>query len=129
MIIDTSAVIAILWDEPERGAFNDAIVHAGVRQMSTATFVEASLAVESSRGYDGLRDFDLFIATAGIELVPVDVDQARIAREAFHRYGRGRSPAGLNYGDCFAYALAKATGLPLLFKGGDFSQTDIEPAA
>jgi ribonuclease VapC len=128
MIIDTSAIIAILRDEPERRAFNDAIARAGTRSMSTATFVEASMVMESTGGYNGLRDFDLFIATAGIELVPVDADQAQIAREAFRRYGKGRSPAGLNYGDCFSYALAKATGLPLLFKGADFARTDVESA-
>jgi ribonuclease VapC len=86
------------------------------------------MVMESTRGYNGLRDFDLFIAAAGIELVAVDADQAQIAREAFRRYGKGRSPAGLNYGDCFSYALAKATGLPLLFKGADFARTDIESA-
>lgn len=128
MILDTSAIIAILWDEPERSAFNDAISRAGTRQMSAATFVEASIVIEASRGYEGLRDFDLFIAAAGVELTPVDAEQAQVAREAFRKYGKGRDPAGLNYGDCFSYALAKVTGLPLLFKGGDFSRTDIQPA-
>jgi len=126
--IDTSAIIAILWDEPERGAFNDAIAQAGKRQMSAATFVEASMVIEASRGYEGLRDFDLFVAAAGIELVPVDAEQAQLARQAFHNYGKGHHTAGLNYGGCFSYALAKATGLPLLFKGDDFLQTDIEAA-
>jgi ribonuclease VapC len=87
------------------------------------------MVVEASRGYEGSRDFDLFLAAAGIEIVPVDADQAEIARQAFRNYGKGRNPAGLNYGDCFSYALAKTTGLPLLFKGDDFSQTDIERAA
>lgn len=129
MIIDTSALIAILRDEPERGAFNDAIARSGTCQISAATFVEASIVVETSRGYDGARDLDLLIATAGIEIAPVDAEQARIARQAFRQYGKGQSAAGLNYGDCFSYALAKATGLPLLFKGNDFSQTDLEAAA
>jgi ribonuclease VapC len=129
MIIDTSAIIAILWDEPERNAFNEAIAQAALCQMSAATFVEAAMVVEASRGYEGSRDFDLFLAAAGIEIVPVDADQAEIARQAFRNYGKGRNPAGLNYGDCFSYALAKITGLPLLFKGDDFSQTDIERAA
>jgi ribonuclease VapC len=128
VIIDTSALIAILWDEPERSAFNKAIAQAGTRQMSAATFVEASIVIEASRGYEGLRDFDLFVAAAGIGLAPVDPEQAQIAREAFRKYGKGRNPAGLNYGDCFSYALAKVTGLPLLFKGDDFSQTDIQSA-
>jgi ribonuclease VapC len=75
-----------------------------------------------------LRDFDLFIMSAGIELVPVDADQAHIARQAFRQYGKGRHRAALNFGDCFSYALAKATGLPLLFKGTDFAQTDLQIA-
>ena len=129
MILDTSAIVAILWDEPERSAFTDAIARAGTCHMSAATFVEASIVIETSRGYEGLRDFDLFVAAVGIQLVPVDAEQAQIAREAFRKYGKSRHPAGLNYGDCFSYALARASGLPLLFKGSDFSQTDIESAA
>jgi ribonuclease VapC len=128
VILDSSALIAILRDEPERGAFNEAIAQAATRQMSVATFVETSIVIEASRGYEGLRDFDLFVAAAGIELAAVDAEQAQIAREAFRTYGKGRHAAGLNFGDCFSYALAKATGLPLLFKGDDFSRTDIEPA-
>lgn len=128
MIIDTSAIVAILSDEPERRAFNEAIDEADSCLISAATFVEASIVIESSRGYDGLRDFDLFMATAGIQIVPVDEEQAQAAREAFRRYGKGRHPAALNYGDCFSYALAETSGLPMLFKGGDFSQTDIRPA-
>lgn len=128
MIIDTSAVIAILSDEPERKVFNQAIERADVCLMSTVTFVEASIVIETSRGYDGMRDFDLILAIASIELVPVDVEQANVARQAFRQYGKGRHAAGLNFGDCFAYALSKTTGLPLLFKGKDFAKTDVEPA-
>ena len=128
MVIDTSAILAILRDEPERRAFNEAIESADPRLMSAASFVEASVVIETRRGYEGLRDFDLFMARAGIELAPVDADQAHIARQAFREYGKGRHPAGLNFGDCFSYALARAAGLPLLFKGNDFSQTDIAPA-
>jgi ribonuclease VapC len=128
MVIDTSAIVAILGDEPERRAFNEAIEKASPCLMSTASFVEASIVLENSRGYDGLRDFDLFVAGAGIELVSVDADQAHIARQAFRQYGKGRHPAALNFGDCFSYALARTTGLPLLFKGSDFSQTDIPSA-
>ena len=128
MVIDTSAILAILRDEPERRAFNEAIESADPRLMSAASFVEASVVIETRRGYEGLRDFDLFMARAGIELAPVDADQAHIARQAFREYGKGRHPAGLNFGDCFSYALARAEGLPLLFKGNDFAQTDIEPA-
>lgn len=126
MVIDTSAILAILQDEPERRAFNEAIEVAETRLMSTATFVEASIVVETRLGYDGLRDLDLFVARASIQLVPVDVEHARIARQAFRRFGRGRQTAGLNFGDCFSYALAKAIGSPLLFKGNDFSKTDLE---
>jgi ribonuclease VapC len=128
MVIDTSAIIAILNNEPERRLFGEAIENAETCIMSTASFVEASLVIESSRGYDGLRDFDLLVARAGIELAPVDAEQATLAREAFRRYGKGRHPAALNFGDCFSYALAKALDLPLLFKGADFARTDIESA-
>ena len=125
MVIDTSALIAILQDEPERGSFNQAIEAADKRAMSVASFVETSMIIESRFGPDGIRDLDLFIAKAGIELVPVDVEQAHIARNAFREYGKRRHPAGLNYGDCFAYALAKMLDKPLLFKGTDFSLTDV----
>ncbi len=128
MVVDTSAVIAVLTGEPERRAFMEAIERANQCLISAASFVEASIVIECSRGYDGLRDLDLFIATAGIEIVPVDSEQAYLAREAFRRYGKGRHPAGLNYGDCFSYALAKARELPLLFKGRDFPATDISAA-
>jgi ribonuclease VapC len=128
VIIDTSAIIAILTDEPERRSFNGAVEKADVCLLSTAGFVEVSLVMENSRGYEGLRDFDLWMAAAGIELAPVDADQAHIARQAFRQYGKGRHPAGLNFGDCFSYALAKATGFPLLFKGEDFKRTDIQAA-
>src|ERR1700722_8290504 len=128
MIIDTSAIIAILNDEPERRFFNEASEKSDVCLLSTAGFVEASIVMENNRGYEGLRDFDLWMATAGIELAPVDADQAQIARQAFRQYGKGGHPATLNFGDCFSYALAKATGFPLLFKGEDFTKTDIQAA-
>ena len=128
MIIDTSAIIAILNDEPERRVFNEAIERSDICLLSAASFLEASIVIENNRGYEGLRDFDLWMATAGIELAPVDADQAQIARQAFRQYGKGRHPAALNFGDCFSYALAKATGFPLLFKGEDFTKTDIQAA-
>ena len=96
--------------------------------MSAATFVETSMVVESRFGPDGLRVLDLFISKAGIGLVPVDTDQAYIARQAFQKFGKGRHPAALNFGDCFSYALAKSLGMPLLFKGNDFALTDIASA-
>ena len=125
MVIDTSALIAILQDEPERRAFNEAIEAAERRVVSVASFVEASMVVEARYGPVGVRNLDLFIAKAGIELVAVDTDQAHVARTAFRLYGKRRHPAGLNFGDCFAYALARTLDEPLLFNGADFSLTDI----
>lgn len=125
MVIDTSALLAILQDEPERRAFNEAIEAADTRAMSMANFVETSIVVESRYGAEGIRDLDLFIERAAIELVDVTLPQGHAARRAFARYGKGRHPAGLNFGDCFAYALATERSEPLLFKGGDFDQTDV----
>jgi len=125
MVIDTSALMAILQDEPERRALNEAIEAADSRAMSVATFVEVSIVIESRYGTDGLRDLDLFLDRAGIELVSVDVEQGKVARDAFSRFGKGRHPAGLNLGDCFAYALARVLGEPLLYRGDDFSRTDV----
>ena len=128
MVIDTSALVAILLDEPERRAFNEKIEADPRRLVSAVTFVEAALVIEARVGEAGGRELDLFLHRANVETVPVDADQAEIARRAFRRYGRGRHPAGLNFGDCFAYALVKTTGEPLLFKGDDFGRTDIVAA-
>ena len=125
MVIDTSALVAILQDEPERSWLNQSIETAERRAMSVASFVEASMSIESRFGAEGIRDLDLFIAKAGIELVSVDVEQAHVARNAFRDFGKRRHPAGLNYGDCFACALAKTLDEPLRFKGTDFSLTDV----
>lgn len=125
MVVDTSAVLAILQDEPERRRFNEAVEAADSRLMSVATFVEVSIVIESRFGAEGLHHLDLFVDRAGMELVPVDVEQARVARGAFSRFGKGRHRAALNYGDCFSYALAQVMGEPLLYKGEDFSGTDI----
>jgi ribonuclease VapC len=125
MVIDTSALVAILQDEPERREFNEAIEAAETRVMSTATFVETSIVIESRYGAAGLRALDLLIAKAQVDLVAVDTEQAHVARRAFSQFGKGRHPAGLNYGDCFSYALAKVLSAPLLYKGQDFSQTDV----
>jgi ribonuclease VapC len=127
MVIDTSALLAILLDEPERRAFNEAIEAADWRGMSVATLVELSIVIESRFGAEGLRDLDLFVQQAGIDLVAVDLEQAQVARRGFSRFGRGRHPAGLDYGDGFAYALAIVRGEPLLFKGEGLSQTDVLP--
>ena len=128
MVIDTSALLAILLDEDERRAYNEAIEEAASRVLSVATFVETSIVIESRFGSDGLRDLDLFIDRAGIEIAEVDVEQGRLARRAYSLFGKGRHAAGLNYGDCFAYALAVARGESLLYKGEDFAQTDVPPA-
>lgn len=125
MVIDSSALLAILQDEPERRMFIEAIEAADTRSLSVVSLVETALVLESRRGPEAGRALDAFIAKAGIELVPVDAEQAAMARSAFARFGKGRHPAGLNFGDCFAYALAKISGDSLLFKGNDFSRTDI----
>lgn len=125
MVIDTSALLAILQDEPERRSFNEAIEAAESRVMSVANYVEVSIVVESRHGAEGLRELDRFVDRAGIELVGVDVGQGKIARDAFSRFGKGRHPAALNFGDCFAYALARILAQPLLFNGDDFSKTDL----
>jgi ribonuclease VapC len=125
MVIDTSALLAILGDEPERRAFNEAIESADSRVMSAASFVEVSMVVEARYGAEGVRDLDLFVERAGIEVVDVTVEQAREARRAFSRFGKGRHRAGLNFGDCFSCALASTLGEPLLSKGDDFIHTDL----
>lgn len=126
MVIDTSALLAILQDEPERRRFNEALESADARLLSVATLVEISIIIESRYGAEGLRDLDQFLERADIELVPVDLEQARAARAAFSRFGKGRHAAALNFGDCFSYALARVLGEPLLYKGDDFSQTDLK---
>ncbi len=128
MVIDTSALVAILRDEPERRSFNEKIEADPMRLMSVVSFVETALVIEARLGEAGGRELDLLLHRAGIDVMPVDIDQAEIARQAFRKYGRGRHPAGLNFGDCFAYALVKTTGEPLLFKANDFGQTDIVAA-
>jgi ribonuclease VapC len=129
MVIDTSALVAILTGEAEQRAFIEAIEVAESRRVSAATFVETSIVIESRYGAEGLRDLDQFLIAAGTEIVPVDVEQAHAARRAYTRFGKGRHQAGLNYGDCFAYALAVARDEPLLFKGDDFVHTDVNASA
>lgn len=129
MVIDTSALVAILGGEPERRAFIDKIEAADSRHISVATFLETSIVIEARYGAGGLRDLDRFAAVAGMESVAVDIEQGRMARDAFSRFGKGRHRAALNYGDCFSYALARYLGEPLLYKGNDFIYTDIRPVA
>jgi ribonuclease VapC len=128
MVIDTSAIIAVLIDEPYAPRIAGAIEAASLRLLSAANLLEASIVIEGRSGALGGRDLDLLIYRTGTEIVPVDQDQAEIARDAWRRYGKGHHPTGLNYGDCFAYALAKSRRLPLLFVGGDFARTDLEAA-
>jgi ribonuclease VapC len=125
MVIDTSALVAILLGEPEQIAFVEAIEAAASRRVSTATIVETSIVIASRRGSAGLYELDRFLANADIESVPVDQAQAAAAREAFLRFGKGRHRASLNLGDCFVYALAYVHGEPLLSKGDDFIHTDL----
>jgi len=125
MVIDTSALVAILLDEPERQAFNQQIAADAVRLLSAATLVETTIVLTSRKGLRAQAELELYLAKAGVEIVPVRAEHAAIACDAYHLYGKGRHPAGLNFGDVFAYALAKATGEPLLFKGQDFAQTDL----
>ena len=129
MILDTSALAAILFGEPEAALFTKLIHDADRCLISAANFVELSMVVESQIGPDAGRQCDVFFRRAGIVIEPLSVEQAHLARQAFLDFGKGRHPAGLNFGDCFAYALAKATRESLLFKGNDFDKTDIKAAA
>ena len=126
MVIDSSALLAILFDEPDGLAFARAIHAASVRLMSTMSMLEASMLMLSRRGQAGLARLDRAVAEMSIEIVAFDREQMLRARDAFARYGKGRHPAGLNFGDCAAYALAVAEAEPLLFKGTDFGATDVE---
>ena len=126
MVIDSSAILAILLNEDGAVQIASAIEADARRLLSAANLLEASIVVESRKGEVGGRELDLLVYRAGIEIVAVDHDQAEIARVAWRRFGKGRHPAALNYGDCFAYALAKVRGQKLLFQGDDFSRTDIE---
>ena len=129
MIIDSSAIVAILRKEPEGPALAEAIEKAYPCKMSAATFLEAAIVIDGMREPLVSHRFDEMLAQSGIAIEPVTRDQARIAREAYRDFGRGSGhPARLNFGDCFAYALARVTGEPLLFKGNDFSHTDLTSA-
>ena len=125
MIVDTSALIAVLFGEPEADSYTRLIHDADRCLISTGTFLELSIVIERQTGPEVARQCDMFFRRAGIVIEPFTVEQAHIARQAFHDFGRGRHPAGLNFGDCFAYALTKTSGEPLLFKGEDFKRTDI----
>ena len=126
MVIDTSALAAVFFGEPERHKFLEAIVSASSRLISAATVLETGIVLKARQGEAASREFDLFLIRANLQVVPVDSDQAELARSAWRRYGKGRHPAALNFGDCLAYALAKSAAEPLLAKGSDFGLTDIE---
>jgi ribonuclease VapC len=128
MILDTSALAAILFGEPEAARYTQLIHDTDRCLISAANFVELAIVIEGQVGPDAGRQCDVFFRRAGILVEPVTVEQAHLARQAFLDFGKGRHAAGLNFGDCFAYALAKVTGEPLLFKGQDFSKTDIKAA-
>ncbi len=128
IVLDTSAIIAVLADEPERPEFVDAVASTDRCLISTATLVEIGIVVAVRFGPAGSHYLSKFLARAAVESRTLDAEQADAAVTAYQRFGKGRHPVGLNFGDCFSYALAHTTGAPLLYKGNDFAQTDI-PAA
>ena len=128
MILDSSAVLAILFSEADARRHAGAIMAASRCRMSVVNVLEASIVVERRGGDAAAQELDTLLERAEVELAPVTVEHLKAVRRAWRRFGKGNHPAALNFGDCFAYALAKATGEPLLFKGKDFAQTDIEAA-
>jgi ribonuclease VapC len=125
MVVDTSALVAILFGEPEAEGFAEAIEQDAVRLMSAASVLEAAIVVESELGDAGARELDLLLYQAEVAIVPFSPDHLAAARHAFRTFGKGRHAAALNFSDCFSYALSKSTGEPLLFKGDDFARTDV----
>jgi ribonuclease VapC len=128
MVIDTSALIAILFGEPEAISLSKAVADESRKLISAFNALETAIVVEAKKGEAGGRELDLLLHRAQIEIIAMNADQAELARTAWRKYGKGNHPAGLNIGDCCAYALAKYSGEPLLCKGNDFSQTDIQTA-
>lgn len=128
MIVDSSVIVALLTREPDAESYEEALASAWPRRISAATFVESAIVLESRGGATAAVELDTFLERTGILVEAVTAEQAVAAREAWRRFGRGNHPAGLNYGDCFVYALAKTRNEPLLFKGEDFALTDIERA-
>ena len=125
MVLDTSAILAIFLGEPERQAFLELLSQTDTRLLSAGNALETAIVLEARRGAPVIRELDLFIYRTRVDIVSVDAEQVEIARVAWRMYGKGHHPAGLNFGDCFAYALARTSGEPLLAKGTDFSRTDI----
>ena len=128
MIVDTSALVAVLFAEPDAEAYALAIAAADRCRISAANYVETAIVIEAQTRDTGSREFDAFFRRSGIVIEPITEEHAHLARRAYTEFGRGRHRAGLNFGDCFAYALARATGEPLLYKGEDFKRTDVIPA-
>jgi ribonuclease VapC len=132
MIVDTSALLAIAWDEPERARFEDAIEADPVRLISAASVLEGAIVMMRRAGgaaaLDAVARFHELLDQLGLEIEPVSASQVTIAEAAYSSFGKGMHPAGLNFGDCFAYALAKETGEPILFRDDDFAQTDLVSA-
>ena len=128
MIVDTSALLAVLFAEGDAERYADAIAGADVRLISAANYLEAGIVVDNQIGAAAGRQLDALISRSGLGVQVVTREHADIARQAYLDFGKGNHPAGLNFGDCFAYALSKTTGLPLLFKGDDFSGTDVAAA-
>jgi ribonuclease VapC len=126
MVIDTSALVAIFLNEPERSHFLEQIIQADKRLISAATVVETGIVLEARQGWAVARDFDLFLHEAGIEIISVDETQATQARSSFRQYGKGRHPAGLNFGDCFTHALAVVSGEAILAKGDEFRRANLQ---
>lgn len=126
MVIDTSALIAILTQEPDAQQMALAIENDPIRIVSAASVLEAAIVLTARHGDEAGSALDLLLLKAAVDIVPVTAEHITVARQAYLRYGKGRHPAGLNFGDCFPYALAMASGQPLLFKGGDFGQTDVK---
>src|SRR4030095_15648895 len=125
MVLDTSALLALLLDEPEAEAFRAAVEDDATRLVSAATLLETALVIEARKGDPGGRELDLLIHKAEVVVVPVDAEHVSEARRAYRRFGKGRHAAGLNFGDLFAYALAQTSGEPVMFKGGDFEKTAV----
>jgi ribonuclease VapC len=125
MVVDTSAVLAILLDEPEAAEFAQLLEDDPTPLISAASVFEAGIVLISRYGLEARGDLQAFIEQGGLQVEPVTAEQAELALDAYQQFGKGRHRASLNFGDCFAYALCKATGQALLFKGQDFSQTDM----
>ncbi len=125
MVIDSSALITILLGEPEAKKFSEIIAKDSKRFISTFSCLETAVVIETKKGPAGGREFDLLLHEAGIEMIGLNEEQFKLARRAYQKYGKGKHPAGLNLGDCCSYALSRSSGEPLLFKGDDFSKTDV----